>query len=211
VDPDGGELAGAGAPLGCLALLADLRESRAALHPHSGLTRDASGDDGEARGGTDEGLLEGAQVPVEVLAVAAEVEDRVADKLTRAVVGDVAPALDLDAADAAARQLRPPGEEVLRAARPPEGHDRGVLAEEERVGRLTELPGTGEAPLESERVGVGDPPEVDGDDFPATTRRRLQAHPTEAVPESFAFRDPQLGRLSVRALRRKLHGSCSHD
>ena len=64
-----------------------------------------------AASGADQRLLEVAAVPLHVLAVALQVEDRVADELPRAVVGRLAAAVGLDDLDVAPRRER--------AARPP--------------------------------------------------------------------------------------------
>ena len=72
---------------------ASLRSRRV---PDAGPSRLARRLDAEARQRADERLLEVAQIDVQVALVVAQQEDRVADELPGAVVGDVAAALDLE-------------------------------------------------------------------------------------------------------------------
>jgi hypothetical protein len=81
----------------------------------------------------DQNLLEEAQVGVQVL-VRGERDDRVADELARAVVGDVAAAVGLHDFDALAGELGGiPYEILLGAIAEPEREDRFVLREHEGV------------------------------------------------------------------------------
>src|SRR2546427_678242 len=72
----------------------------------------------------DQGLLERAQVPVQVAAIAAQVQDGIADELPRAVERDVAGALHLDDGQVA----RP--KHVARARVTAQRHDRRVLEQQ---------------------------------------------------------------------------------
>ena len=67
---------------------------------------------------SDQHLLEVAQVPVQILAVGLQVQDRVADELPGAVVGHVPAAPGLEQLDAPARALLVVDQDVLARALP---------------------------------------------------------------------------------------------
>ena len=95
-------------------MLAILRPAR----PHAGEARVPLGGDAERGQRVDQRRLELAQVPVQVLPVLAQVEDRIADQLARPVVGHVAAALDLRAPRRPAARA-PPGRAAGCVARVP--------------------------------------------------------------------------------------------
>src|SRR5690606_40577360 len=66
--------------------------------PYAGEARLPAGQDVEVREGADEHLFEIADVAVQILAVRLQVEDRIADELARAAVGDGAAPAGLAAA-----------------------------------------------------------------------------------------------------------------
>src|SRR5439155_1783352 len=68
----------------------------ASAGPDAGVARLPLARDVEPGERVDQGLLERAQVPMQVAAVAAQVQDGIADELPRAVEGDIAAALDLE-------------------------------------------------------------------------------------------------------------------
>ena len=79
----------------------------------------------------DERLLDLPQIPVQILLVALEVDDRIADELSRAVEGDVAATLDLEQLDAARREQRRRREQMLLLRRAAQRDDRRMLDEEQ--------------------------------------------------------------------------------
>src|SRR5256886_2607803 len=73
--------------------------------PDAGVAGPTLGRDVELGERVDQGLLERAQVPVQVAAIAAQVQDGIADELPRAVERDVAAALHLDDGDRKSTRL----------------------------------------------------------------------------------------------------------
>ncbi len=87
-----------------------------------------------AADGVDERLFEEAEVAVEI-AEMVEADDRVADDLSGAVVGDVAAAIGADEIDAEELELFfGPNEVLLGSATDSEGEDGRVFDEDEGVG-----------------------------------------------------------------------------
>src|SRR5207244_11475792 len=99
--------------------------------------------------GVDQCLLERAQVPVEILAVARQVEDRISDELARSVVCDVAAPLHLEHWDVTAlEQVRFMGIASQR-------YDGRMLDQEQDGGRQPPLDsGLSQGALPLERLGV---------------------------------------------------------
>ena len=133
----------------------------AVAHPDAGLARVARGVDAERREHANHHVLELAQVPMQVLRVPLEVDDRIADQLAGSVKGDVAAALDVEQLHAARRELLGGCEQVASLGGAAERDDRRMLDEEEHVVRK----GAGQSclrrvSLERERVGVGHDAEV---------------------------------------------------
>jgi len=104
--------------------------ARRPVEPDSGQALDPRRLEAERCNSTDQRLLEIADVLLDVLPVALEVEDRVTNKLARTVEGRFAAAVRLDDVDLGAFghvQLA-----LIGAA--PEGEDRRMLEEDDRVG-----------------------------------------------------------------------------
>ena len=141
------------------------------------------------RADADHPLLERADVLPDVGPVG-EIDDRVADDLARAVVGDVAAPVGLVQLEPVAREPLRRGDDVTAVRAPADGEHRRVLHEEEVVGggrapRPHRLAGD---PHEVEAVGVLDAPEPVDDEGAA-------AHARAALPAS-ALRG-RSGRLSA--------------
>src|SRR4051794_18642196 len=79
--------------------------------PHPGVFVDPFTLYAERGESVDESVLELPQIPVEVLAMLLEVEDRITHELARAMEGDVAAALDLEQLDATRGQQGGVGEQ----------------------------------------------------------------------------------------------------
>src|SRR6202011_505223 len=73
--------------------------------PDAGITGQPAGRDPEVGQDVDQAAFEVAQVQTDI-GFRAEVKDRIADQLSRAVVGDVPTAIDVEAGDAARGHLR---------------------------------------------------------------------------------------------------------
>src|SRR6266576_2168754 len=117
--------------------------------PYAGVTRVPPGGNAQAGERVDQRLLQGAEIPVEIRLVAGQVDDRVADQLTRPVEGHVAAALDLEDLDAVAV------DEVVRVCVAAQRHHRGMLEQEQHVVRQAAVdPRLGEGALPLERFGV---------------------------------------------------------
>ena len=129
----------------------------AAGHPDAGEPVVAHALELEGRQRPDERLLEVAHVALDVLPVLAEIEDRVADELARAVERRLAAAVGLGDLD-----VRVLGDvelaRRLRAAA--DRHDRRVLEEDDGLRDRALRDGAGERPLQLERLAVRDEAEV---------------------------------------------------
>ncbi len=132
------------------------------IHPHPDELRvpleEARGDALLARQ-VDHHARQIAHVAPHVAAVGVEIEDRIGHELPGAVKGDVAsPArlvqIDAELLEPAARQ-----EHVLLVGAAPEGHDRLVLEEEQRVADRSANARLDEPLLQGERLCVADPPQ----------------------------------------------------
>ena len=86
-------------------------------------------------------------------------DDRVGDELARAVVRDLAAALDPDDLDAAACELVGTGEDVAVLGVAAEGQDRGMLEEQQPIADQAVGASRGELLLERPRLAIRDPPE----------------------------------------------------
>ena len=117
--------------------------ARSVLGPHAaagGRQRPRGPDPGEAgpplarhaqlRQCDDQGFLNPAEIPVEILPVALEIHDRVADELARTVEGHITAALHLEQFDTALRQRLGGRQQVLSPGRAPERHDGRMLDEQ---------------------------------------------------------------------------------
>src|SRR5262245_49558507 len=126
-------------------------------HPDAGQALVARAFEGERGEGPQERLLEIAHVALDVLAVVVEIEDRIADELTRPVERRLAAPVGLGDLDVGA--LR--DVELRRRLRATPDRDDGRVLEEHdglRDGPLRD--GSGERSLELERLPVGNETEV---------------------------------------------------
>ncbi len=89
-----------------------------------------------------------------------QLENRVADELARAVVGDVPPAVDSEERGADGRQPVGVRENVCLVRAAAERIDVGVLEQEERVLDQVSLPRRGEPLLENPGLAILDAPEA---------------------------------------------------
>src|SRR5439155_11124876 len=127
----------------------DLADASLSASQHADVAGVARDRDPELRQRVDQGLLERAQVPVQVHAVPGEVENRVTDELAGAVVGDVAAPLHREHVD----PLGP--EQVGLAGGPARREHGGMLEQQENVLREPVLEARlGEGALPCERLGV---------------------------------------------------------
>jgi hypothetical protein len=97
---------------------------------------------------------------MDVAAAGAEVQDRIAHDLPRAVVRDVAAPTRLEDLDPPTAQLVLGQKQVLAPRVAAERDDGVVLEEQERVGYRLPLALLDEAGLQIESVGIGDAPET---------------------------------------------------
>src|SRR5205823_8392955 len=117
--------------------------------PDAGVAGLALGRDVERGERVDQDLLERTQVPMQVAAVAAQVQDGITDELPGAVEGDVAAALHLENGQVARLA------HVARARVTAQRHDRRVLEQQDHVPPQPTLdPRLGERPLPLERLLV---------------------------------------------------------
>jgi hypothetical protein len=97
---------------------------------------------------------------VEILAVTLEVDDRIANELSRAMKRHVSAPLDLEQLYPFALQKSGRRNQVLLLRCSAEGHYRRVLDEEQDVLREgARYPIAGDVPLELERFGIGHSPQ----------------------------------------------------
>lgn len=107
--------------------------------PDAGESGDATGADAVDSAEADEGFfhhsdeVDWTEAAAAGVLKAPEIEDRVADQLSGAVVGDVAPAIDFVQGDPAAGQQFIRGKDVGSAGVAAEGEDRGMLEQEDGV------------------------------------------------------------------------------
>src|SRR6266849_5869431 len=134
------------------------------LDPDAGFAGDAIGGDGEIGGGADHGLFERTDVPVDVAANAVEIEDRIADDLAGAVIGDVAAAVGFAKFDTFLTKDVFGSEKIFLAGVAAEGEDVGMFTEEEDVVDGAGLAGGDDTLLEGVGFGPGDEAEVGGEE-----------------------------------------------
>ena len=106
-------------------------------------------------------VLEVADVAVDVAAIGAQIQDRVADQLAGSMVGDVAAPARLEQRHAGLvqRLVRREHVRAVVADLGAEGNDRRVLEQEELVGDPVSLSGLDEGPLELQRLVIGHHPQ----------------------------------------------------
>src|SRR5438034_10309176 len=73
--------------------------------PNAGVLRNTLGRDSELAERPNEQFLDLAEIPVKILLVAFEIDDRIADELARPVKGDVSATLDIEQLHATLREL----------------------------------------------------------------------------------------------------------
>jgi hypothetical protein len=122
------------------------------VDPDPGQAIPASCADPKIGEGEDEGFFQGPEIGVEVLPVIFEIENGVADELTRAVIGRLPPAIDFY------NRMRKGGgiAEGGLIANAPDGVDRGMLEKEQGVTDLTRASGGGEFLLACKSVLIRD-------------------------------------------------------
>src|SRR5579883_1844779 len=119
------------------------------LDPDAGFAGNAIGGDAEIGGGANHGFFEGANVPVDIAAVAIEIEDGIADDLAWAVIGDIAAAIGFAEFDAFLTKDVLGSEKMFLVGAAAEGDDMRVFTEEENVVDEAGFAGGDEALLES--------------------------------------------------------------
>src|SRR5262249_44300282 len=105
--------------------------------------------------GVDQGLFDLPEIPVQVLAMTLEVNNWIANELSRAMKGDVAAAFDLEQVNSAPSERLGRGEKMPFLARPAERDDGRMLDQKEDVlsdGAVDS--GASNGALELERLGV---------------------------------------------------------
>ena len=127
LDPDGSDLSVA------------QPDARIALQP--------SGKDFKIGQHVDQAPLEVAQVPADV-GLRSEIEDRIADQLARAVIGDITAAVDVEAGDTARLHLRLAEKDVVAGAASADGVGVRVLEQDERVRHDPGAPAAGQPILQ---------------------------------------------------------------
>ncbi len=127
--------------------------------PAAGMAVTAGGPDAELGARPDERVLERANERTDEQAALVERHDRIGHQLARAVVGDLAAALDADDGDPASVQVGRAGEDVGRIAVAAQRQDRRVLQQQELVADQPVGALGCQASLQRVRLVVGDPPE----------------------------------------------------
>ena len=102
----------------------------------------------------DQHLFEIPDIAVDIPPVRGEIEDRIADRLAGAVIGDVAPPPAFEDLEAPGRKCLRGEEEMVSAGVAPEREDRFVFEEEERVGDRRRLALRHQGVLDLEGAGV---------------------------------------------------------
>lgn len=139
----------------------------AGVGPDAGSLADALGGDAEVFAGENECLfdeaneVDGAEVWAAFAGkIAAEVEDRVTDELTGAVVGDVATTVDFVNLDASASEELVGGEDVGTGGVAAEGENGRMLHEQEGVAEGAGFAGRDDLLHDPQTFGVGDAAEL---------------------------------------------------
>ena len=130
------------------------------------------GHDTERRRDANHDILEVADIPVHVEAVGPQIQDRIADELTRAVEGHVSAAARFKKLDAVSFERLRSREHVRAIVAGPDSErdDRRVLEQEQLIGNPVGLPILDELLLEFQRLGVSDDPEPTNFDGPQWRR-----------------------------------------
>ena len=140
--------------------------------PHAGEPLLPHGRDTERRSDANHDFLEVADISVHVEAVGPQIEDRIADELTRAVERHVSASARFEKLDTVSFERLRSREHVRAIVAGPDSErdDRRVLEQEELIGNPVGLPFLDELLLEFQRLGVSDDPEPTN--FDGSRRRR---------------------------------------
>jgi hypothetical protein len=181
------------------------------LNPDAGFAGNAISGNAEIGGGADHGFFEGADVPVDVAADAIEIENRVADDLAGAVIGDVATSIGFAEFDAFLAKDVLGSEKILLAGVSAKSDHVGVFAEEKHV-----IDGAGfargdEAFLQGESGVPGVNSKI-ANEKRLRHVQRISDISEQETPESFPFRPAQ--RITILesfsfALFKRTFASCS--
>src|SRR5215213_1147233 len=130
--------------------------------PDACISLDALSREPELRDRVDQRALHLPQIPVQVLAVSLEIDDRVAHELARTVERDVTASLDLEQLDAPGCEEIGRRDQVCTLGSPPERDDRRMLDKEQYV--LVDFAGdttSGNLALQLECVPIRQKAEID--------------------------------------------------
>ena len=111
--------------------------------------------------GADHGLLEAAHVPANVAANFAEIQNRIADELSRPVIGDVAAAIGFKKRNAHPAQHLVRGAKIGNFSAAAQRDHVRVLAQQQNVGDGAGFARGGHAPLQLPRRAVFHETEID--------------------------------------------------
>ena len=125
------------------------------------LAGDALRGEAEIGGRADHGFFELRDVPADVAPMLGQIQDRIADDLAGAVVGDVATAIAGMEFHVFLREQLVRDAQIVARAVAAEGDDVRMLAEEQHVGNGAGLAGGDELALQFVRRGVGDQAVID--------------------------------------------------
>lgn len=141
------------------------RRQLLASDPDAGQAVDTAGVDAVVGSGANQDLLDVADVSVDVLSIGFQIDNRITDDLSRAVVGDVAAATGFVHLDAARREKVGISEDVrsTAVAANAERQDVRVLDEQELVVNCSRLALVDERALQRQRLGVRDTPQATDD------------------------------------------------
>ena len=108
----------------------------------------------ENRQRIDNGLFHGPDIRDDIALPFPQIEDRIADNLTGAVIRDVAAAVGLVKADTGRAEITSSrSEQILHVPIPPESDDMRMLDEQKLIGNLSPLASVDELALHCERFG----------------------------------------------------------
>lgn len=164
------------------------------LDPDAGFAGDAISGDAEIGGGSNHGLFEGTDVPVNVAADKTEIENGIADNLAGAVIGDIAATVGFAELDIFLAEDMFGGEKIFLAGVAAERKDVGMLAEEQDVVDGAGFAGGDEALLKGVGVGPGEEAEI-GDEKGWHVARRITENSDQRTGTSLCFLISVIGTL----------------
>jgi len=167
-----------------------------AAHPHARQAGLAARSDAEGGQCTEQRLLQVAYVAVHVAAVRLEVQDGVADELTRPVVRDVAASSGLEQRDAHEPAFGIVREHVVRVRRRAERDDVRVLEQQQLVRDHAGAALADQRLLELERLAVLDGAEPARAQFPERGRPVCRPHRSTTAAEAAPAFGPRTHPLS---------------